>query len=487
MKHNMRKPSVKAVRRKSAPTALLRNTAIVVLAAGKGTRLKSRHPKVLHAIGGKPLLLHVIAAAAQVVPCDHIYAVIGHEAERVRQAAGHTGVHFVLQSQQRGTGHALMCAREQWHNYESVVVLSGDVPLIQPATIRRLAEFRAQNSAAMAILTALPDDPTGYGRIVRQRGPRVSAIVEQNALRGKQADIREINSGIYAFRTPPLLEHLSKLGTDNPHHEYYLTDIVGLLVASGERVVALSAERTDEVLGVNTRAELARLDAILRRKKTDALMASGVTFLRPETCLIDADVEIGADTTVDPFVQIFGKTTIGSECHIGSFTAIQDSRVGDFVEIRQGCIMNQTTVHHRAVLGPYAHARPESEIGEGAHVGNFVETKKTRLGKNSKANHLTYLGDAEIGQGVNIGAGTITCNYDGVHKHKTVIADGAFIGSDTTLVAPVRVGAGAYIGAGSCITSEVPEDSLALARSLQVVKPGWARKRREQRADLPKR
>ena len=465
------------------PTAgKLEGFAIAILAAGKGTRLKSKHPKVLHAVGGKPLLLHVIEAARQVMPADRIFAIIGHEAEGVRQAVAHSGVNFVLQPEQRGTGHALVCAAQALAPYANVLVLSGDVPLIRPQTIRALAEFHLQHGGAMAVLTARPPDAYGYGRIVRRRGAEIAAIVEQKALRGKQERIAEINSGIYAFRVKDLLARLTDLTNDNFHHEYYLTDIAALLVRARQKVMALEAENAHEVLGVNTRAELAQLDVLLRRRKAEELMSAGVTLLRPETCLIDDQVQVGADTVIEPFVHLSGKTIIGSDCRIGSFSIIRDSEIANGVEIRPGCVITGSRVHRAAVLGPYSHLRPGSEIGEGAHVGNFVETKKSRLGKGAKANHLSYLGDSDIGANVNVGAGTITCNYDGISKHPTIIEEGAFIGSDATLVAPVRIGAGAYIAAGSCITQDVPPDALALGRAYQTVKEGWAKKRREARA-----
>ncbi len=457
--------------------------AIAILAAGKGTRLKSRHPKVLHEIGGKPLLAHVVAAAAQVVPAENIFAIIGHEAEKVRAAVEATGIGFVLQREQRGTGHAMMEARDVLAPFEHVLVLSGDVPLIAPQTIARVRDFHTQSHAAMTVLTAEPADPTGYGRIFRRiakgkQTDEIERIVEQKALRGKEAEQREINSGIYAFATKPLYQHIGQLGTDNAHHEYYLTDVAELLRKAGAKVLALRAEDASEVLGVNTRVELAELDAKLRARKARELMLAGTTIFRPETCDIDADVEIGTDTVIEPFVQLIGGTKIGADCRIRSYSVITNCAIGDNVLIRPGCILEDSIVRNGAQLGPYSHLRPGSDIGEGAHVGNFVETKKTRLGKGSKANHLTYLGDAEIGAGVNVGAGTITCNYDGVNKNVTTIEDGAFIGSDTTLVAPVRVGRDAYIGAASCITEDVPQDSLAVARGRQVNKQGWAKERR---------
>jgi len=452
---------------------------IAIMAAGKGTRLKSKHPKVLHRIGGKPLLGHVIAAAAKIVPPTDIYAIVGHEAQRVRETVQETGVNFVLQPEQRGTGHAIMCAREALSSYDHFLVLSGDVPLIRPETIARLRDVHLDRGAAMTILTAVPSDPTGYGRIVRKDGTdEVEAIVEHKAATSEQRAIREINSGIYAFSVQALFSRIDKLTTDNPHGEFYLTDMAAILKQDGQKVVALAAAEVNEVLGVNTRAELAELDAYLRAEKCRELMAAGVTIFRPDTCVIDSDVTAAPDTVIEPFVQLLGKTTVGSDCTVRSFSVIENCAIGDGVLVQNGCIMRDSRVEARAVLGPYSHIRPASEICEGAHVGNFVELKKTRLGRGSKANHLTYLGDAVIGEAVNVGAGTITCNYDGKHKHQTVIEDGAFIGSDSTLVAPVRVGRDSYVGAASCITEDVPGDSLALGRSRQVVKEGWARKKR---------
>ena len=457
--------------------------AIAIMAAGKGTRLKSKYPKVLHEVGGKPLLAHVIAAATQVVPAKDVYAIIGHEAARVREAVAHTGIGFVLQQPQRGTGHALMAAREALAPYDHVIVLSGDAPLITAQTISRLRDFHLARNAAMTMLTADLQDPTGYGRIIRKgKSDEVRAIVEEKSASPAQKKLREINSGFYAFAVKPLYTHIEELSTANAHQEYYLTDMAGVLAQAKAKVIACKTDSPGEILGSNTRAEMVTLDASLRLAKCRQLMTDGVTIFYPESCVIDSEVEVGADTVIQPFVQLLGKTRVGCDCRIESYTVIHDSEIGDGVHILPGCVIEHSRVGASAHLGPYSHLRPQSEIGEGAHVGNFVETKNVRLGKGSKANHLTYLGDAEIGEGVNIGAGTITCNYDGVHKHATVIGDGVFVGSDSTLVAPVKIGRGAYVGAASCITQDVPADSLALGRAQQVVKEGWAKKKREARA-----
>jgi bifunctional UDP-N-acetylglucosamine pyrophosphorylase / glucosamine-1-phosphate N-acetyltransferase len=457
--------------------------AVVIMAAGKGTRLRSRRPKVLHEVGGKALLSHVIATAAELAENDDIYVVIGHEAERVRNVVGGTGVQFVEQKEQRGTGHAIQCARKAVAAYDHILVLSGDVPLISSISLQHLMTMHLAQGAAMSILSAVPEDPTGYGRVIRRLAElsEVDAIVEQKALKPEQQRIGEINSGIYAFKTGPLLQHLDKLSTDNPHKEFYLTDMAAHLNAAGEKVVAVPAADANEILGGNTIAELVALDVKIRLATANRLMAAGVTIFRPETCVIDADVQVESDTIIEPFVQLLGKTKIGTECRIRSYSVIENCSLGNDVLIRQSCVLADSVVEDGARIGPFAHLRPGSEIGRDAHVGNFVETKNAKLGNGAKANHLTYLGDAEIGAGSNIGAGVITCNYDGVNKHQTRIGQGAFVGSDSTLVAPVAIGDGAYIGAASCITKDVPSGALAVGRSRQVTKEGWAAERRARR------
>jgi bifunctional UDP-N-acetylglucosamine pyrophosphorylase/glucosamine-1-phosphate N-acetyltransferase len=475
----MAKPAQKSPSLKASPIRL----AIVIMAAGKGTRLKSKHPKVLHEVGGKPILAHVISTAAKVVPAKDIFVIIGHEADQVRTAVGSTGVQFVLQAEQRGTGHALMAAQEALSPYDQVIVLYGDAPLITTETIQRMSAFHVSQKAAMTILSADLDDPFGYGRVIRKsaKSSEVRAIIEEKATNAQQKKIREINSGCYAFSVPTLYGHIGSLSTDNAHREYYLTDMAAVLGRARQRVVVLKTPNAAEVLGSNNRSEIVDLDARLRLAKCQQLMEEGVTIFYPQSCVIDSDVEIGADTVIEPFVQLRGTTKIGSDCRIRSYSVINNTEIGDGVVVLPGCIMDDSRIAHRATVGPYSRLRPGSDIGEGAHLGNFVETKKLKLGKGSKANHLTYLGDTEIGEGVNVGAGTITCNYDGVHKHKTVIEDGVFVGSDSTLVAPVRIGKGAYIAAASCITEDVPADSLALGRARQTVKEGWARAKRSQK------
>ncbi|TCK75665.1 bifunctional UDP-N-acetylglucosamine diphosphorylase/glucosamine-1-phosphate N-acetyltransferase GlmU [Acidipila rosea] len=454
--------------------------AIVIMAAGKGTRLKSKRAKVLHEIGGKALLRHVIDAAAQIVEPKDIFVVVGHQAGQVKSAVEATGVRFVEQAEQRGTGHAIQCAQSAVAGYDNLLVLSGDVPLLKTETIAQVRDFHLEQQAAMTILTAEPADPTGYGRVLRKSAgsAEVEAIVEQKSLTPEQARVREINTGIYAFAAEPLFARISALETNNAHGEYYLTDMAKLLSADGARVVAVKTGNAVETLGANTIAEMMQLDAAMRMETAQRLMASGVTIFRPETVTIDSQVKVGADTVIEPFVQLLGDTVIGEDCRIRSYSVLENATLADKVLVRQGCVILEARVESGALLGPYSHLRPGSEIGQEAHVGNFVETKKVKLGKGSKANHLSYLGDAEIGSGVNIGAGVITCNYDGVNKHRTLIGDRVFVGSDSTLVAPLVIGNGAYVAAGSAITEDVPEDALALGRARQVTKPDWATTRK---------
>src|SRR5215472_12286153 len=485
MNQKKRKSSLQArssISRKTAAKTTAR-IAVAVMAAGKGTRLKSQLPKVLHEVGGMPLLEHVIRTATCLVQPSDVDAIIGHEAERVRAAMAHTGINFILQSEQRGTGHALMIAQEALSGYDHVIVLSGDAPMISSATIRNLRDFHLAEHAAMTLLSAELENPTGYGWILRKssKSAEVLGIVEEKSATAAQKKLREINSGFYVFDVKELYSRIGELSTDNPHQEYYLTDMARVFRNARKRVVAWKTAIPSEVLGGNTRAELADIDQQIRFTKCRQLMADGVTIFYPATCVIDADVEIAPDSVIEPNVQLLGKTKIGANTCIRSYCVIRDSEIGSDVTVRPGSIIEGSQIASGAIIGPYSHLRPGSHIGERAHVGNFVETKKIKLGKGSKANHLTYLGDAEIGDSVNIGAGTITCNYDGVHKHKTIIDDGVFIGSDSTLVAPIRVGKGAYVGAASCITENVPDDALAIGRGRQVVKEGWARQKRAER------
>jgi len=456
--------------------------AIVILAAGKGTRLKSARAKVLHRAGGRSLIEHVVRACQPLKPRE-IIAVVGHQAEDVTAGVAPLDVKTALQQPQRGTGHALLVARRAIPSRAKfVVLLPGDAPLIRTETLAALISAHRQAGAAATILSAEIENPAGYGRIVRSASGAVSAIVEDAALSGEQRAIREINSSIYCFTLEKLWPCLASLKPQNVHKELYLTDAVAALRQKGENVQAVLAADTDEVLGCNTRADLAAVDSVFRRRKRAAIMDAGVTIELPETVLIDPDVVIGADTCIEPCVQLLGKTRIGTSCTIRTGSVLADAVLEDNVLVKPHTMVLASHLSRGTQVGPFAHLREGTRLEENARVGNFVEVKKSVLGEGVKSMHLTYLGDARVGAGTNIGAGTITCNYDGVHKNPTTIGKRVFIGSDTALVAPVRVGDGAYIGAGSVITKNVPPDALGLARGQQVNKLGWAAARRREMA-----
>jgi bifunctional UDP-N-acetylglucosamine pyrophosphorylase/glucosamine-1-phosphate N-acetyltransferase len=410
--------------------------------------------------------------------------VVGHGAEEVTASlAGRPHLQFVLQSQQLGTGHALLQTRSALAGKTgTVLLLYADVPLLQSSTLARLIETHQSARAAATVLTAELDDPYGYGRIVRDRSGRIVRIVEERDASGEERAIREINSGIYAFALAPLFDALDGLAADNAQGEYYLTDLVSIYRRKNQRVETLLIEAPDELRGVNSRVDLADLGRVLRARKNRALMLDGVTLEDPATTYVDDDVVVGPDTVIAPGVLLEGRTRVGRGCRIGPGARLTNATLADDVTVLDRSVIVESTVDAGASIGPFAHVRPQSIVGEHARVGNFVELKKTKIGRGSKANHLAYLGDATIGDDVNVGAGTITCNYDGVNKHPTIIEDGVFIGSDTQLIAPVRVGRGAYVAAGSSITADVPPDSLAIARGRQENKVGWAVKRRARRS-----
>ena len=452
---------------------------VVILAAGLGTRMKSRQAKVLHRAGGKALVEHVVDTALELAPPERVFVVVGHQAEQVRKAVRTPGVAFIEQTEQKGTGHALMVAREALAGMRGyLMILYGDSPLLRAETLRQLMAEAAATDAAGVLLSAHMDDPTGYGRVIRDGRGRVQAVVEQKAGTPEQLALREANMGIYCYRADLFWKHVDEIQPDNPAHEYYLTDMVGILHRAGHAVAAMTIADAREALGINTRIELAEVDALLRDRKRRELMLAGVTIENPETVTIDGGVRIGMDTVIEPFARILGNSTIGENCRVGAGAVLTDTELADEVEIGPYTVITASRLARGAQAGPFARLRPGAEVEERAHIGNFVELKKTRLGAGSKAQHLAYLGDSQIGPGVNIGAGTITCNYDGHLKHPTVIGEGAFVGSNSTLVAPVEIGAGSYIAAGSVITEAVPADALAVGRSRQVNKADWARKRR---------
>jgi len=447
----------------------------LILAAGKGTRMKSRKAKVLHQAGGAPLIEHVVAAARPLTP--EIIVVIGHQAEKVRECIPEAT--FVEQKEQLGTGHAVGVARDQFNGYYGeLLVLPGDVPLIETQTLRKFAEFHREGKYAASVLTADVPNPFGYGRIVRRGDNEVEAIVEHRDATPQILAIHEINSSIYVFDAPLLFDALSKVRNQNAQKEYYLTDVVGILVQQGKKVGAFKAPHPNEILGINTRAELAGIDRIMRRRKCESLMAEGVTIVDPDSTFIDAAVRIGPDSIIYPSVQIYGRCVIGEDVTIHSFSRISNSRIGNRSVVLEGCVLVDSELGEDISIGPFAHIRMNTKLEDGVKVGNFVEIKKSQLGAKTKSMHLTYLGDATIGKDCNIGAGTITCNYDGVNKNPTIIEDRVFIGSDSQLIAPVKIGTGAYVAAGSSITEDVPAESLAIARGRQAVKEGWVRERK---------
>ncbi|HXM44176.1 MAG TPA: bifunctional UDP-N-acetylglucosamine diphosphorylase/glucosamine-1-phosphate N-acetyltransferase GlmU [Bryobacteraceae bacterium] len=453
---------------------------VVILAAGLGTRMKSRKAKVLHRAGGRYLIEHVLRTAQALAPPERIFVVVGHQAADVRAALQTPGIGFIEQAEQKGTGHALMVAADTLSRLDGrLVILYGDCPLVRPQTLAGLVAAQQSSGAAGAILTAVMDDPTGYGRVLRDGGGHVTGVVEQRAGTPEQLAIREANMGLYCYRAGAFWGHIQELRPNNPAREYYLTDMVEILHRAGHAITAFRIDDPHEVLGINDREELAVVDRLLRARKVRDLMLSGVTIEKPETVTVDPDVSIGMDTVVEPFAQILGHTAIGENCRIGACSIVRDSELADEVEVGPFTIIGTSRLERGAHAGPYARLRMENHVEAGAHVGNFVELKKTRLGAGSKAMHLAYLGDSEIGPRVNVGAGSITCNYDGSRKHPTKIGAGAFIGSNSTLVAPVEVGEGAYLAAGSVITSDVPAEALGVARARQVNKEDWARKRRE--------
>jgi bifunctional UDP-N-acetylglucosamine pyrophosphorylase/glucosamine-1-phosphate N-acetyltransferase len=451
--------------------------------------MRSELAKVLHRAGGLPLIEHVVRAC-QPLKAAQTIAVVGHQAEEVGAVVTALGAQTVLQQPQRGTGHAMQVARRAIRSRAKLaIVLPGDAPLLRTETLKALLDTHRRGEAAATILTAEIDDPTDYGRIVRDTEGRVVAIVEEKSATPEQRAIREVNSSIYCFTLAKLWPCLNALRPENAHKELYLTDAIAMLRERNERVLAEVAADAREILGCNTRAHLADVDRIFRARNAAALMESGVTIYLPETVVVDPGVTAGPDSVIEPGVQLLGNTRIGARCTIRTGSVLQDARVDDGAVIGAHSLIDSSRVGTKAQIGPFSRLRPGTDIRAGAHVGSFVEMKKTVLGEGSKAPHLSYLGDATIGRETNVGAGTITCNYDGVSKHPTTIGNRVFIGSDTALVAPVRIGDGAYVGAGSVITENVPADALAIARGRQANKPGWAAARRKemQRAAKSKR
>jgi bifunctional UDP-N-acetylglucosamine pyrophosphorylase / glucosamine-1-phosphate N-acetyltransferase len=458
-----------------------KDVVIVILAAGKGTRLKSALAKALHPAGGRSLVEQVVIACSP-VKAKKVIAIVGHQAEQVSKAIESYDVQAVLQQPQKGTGHAMLVAKRALGNAKIAIVLPGDAPLIRAETLKTLLAAHRAGNAAATILSVVLGDPSGYGRIVRKSETYVGAIVEDSQLTAEQRELNEINSSIYCFTLAKLWPALAKVKPNNKHREIYLTDAIAVLAASGETVLAQIAPDAREGLGCNTRADLAEVDRIFRDRKREGLMAAGVTIQLPETVLVDPDVAAGEDCTLEPGVQLLGKTKLGARCKIATGSVLADAILGDDVTVRAHSLIEESRLEDGTIVGPFARLRPGTHLKAGARVGNFVETKKAVIGEGAKVPHLSYIGNTKIGSKTNIGAGTITCNYDGVNKHQTTIGNKVFIGSDSVLVAPVRIGDGAYVAAGSAITENVPAEALGIARGRQANKKGWAAKRRRELA-----
>ncbi len=440
--------------------------------------MKSHVPKVLHHISGFTLIERVLRTADALAPAS-ITLVVGHGADEVSASLGSSrNLRFVVQEKQLGTGHALLQTRPLLEGKSGVVVLlSGDVPLLTSNTLKSLIETHEQSEAAATVVTAEMPRPFGYGRIIRTNG-RITRIVEERDASPAQRKVTEINSGIYAFDLEPLFAALDSIGTSNNQGEYYLPDLVAIFRKQKRTVATWTVEHAEEIRGINSRTELAEVSAMVRQQKNEELMAAGVTLIDPATTYVDSDVVVGADTVIHPCVFLEGSTEIGAACEIHSGSRIVNSTLGDRVCVRNHTVVTDSTIDAGAFLGPFAHIRPGSQVGEDAHIGNFVELKKTAIGKGAKANHLAYLGDATIGAATNVGAGTITCNYDGEKKHQTAIGNNVFIGSNSTLVAPITLADGSYIAAGSTVTKDVPAGALAIGRARQENKEGWVTRRK---------
>ncbi len=447
----------------------------IVLAAGEGKRMKSKKSKVVHEICGKPIIKWVHDSIKK-SGIDESVFIVGHKAEQVKECLGNN-VLYAVQENQLGTGHAVMQAKEYLKDKEGyVVVLCGDTPVISSKTISNTIEFHKNSKNAATVITAVLDNATGYGRIVRNKKGAVLKIVEHRDASEEERNIKEVNSGMYCFNIKDLLESLDELNNNNSQGEYYLTDTLEILISSGKKVGALKVEDNNEILGINNRVQLSEATEILRNKIIEKHLLEGVTILSPKDTYINSEVVIGMDTIIYPGAIIEGKTKIGENCIIGPNSRIVDSQISDFVEINNSVVL-KSMVDEKTKIGPFAYLRPESQIGKEVKIGDFVEVKKSVIGDNTKVSHLTYIGDAEIGENVNLGCGVVLVNYDGKKKNKTIVGDNAFVGCNVNLISPVVVKSNSYIAAGSTITDEVPENSLAIARCKQVVKEDWVIKK----------
>jgi bifunctional UDP-N-acetylglucosamine pyrophosphorylase/glucosamine-1-phosphate N-acetyltransferase len=452
----------------------MHDVCAIVLAAGQGTRMRSDLVKTLHSVNGLPMVGYVLEVCRR-LGVKRTLVVIGHQAERMRAALGDAPVEFIMQVEQRGTAHAVLQAEAALQGFEGdVLVLNGDVPLLSEALLQRLVATHRKARAHASLVTTRLANPTGYGRVLRDRRGAFRAIVEEIEATPAQRCVTEINAGLYCFRAPGVFAALHKVKPSRVKQELYLPDVLPILQKAGGRIATVLDEDPQEVLGINTRAELAEASGILRRRIVDRLMAEGVTCLDPASAYVSSLATVGRDTTLYPGVQIEGRTSIGEECTIHAGCRIRDSHLGNRVTALDGSVIVQSEIADDCSIGPYAHLRPGNRLKRKVKIGNFVEVKKSVIGEGSKAPHLTYVGDATLGDRVNIGAGTITCNYDGFAKHQTIIGDEAFIGSNSSLVAPLKIGRGAIVAAGSAITQEVPPDAVAFGRAMQVNKEGRA-------------
>jgi len=456
----------------------MQDLGIILLAAGQGTRMKSALPKVLHDLGGKALFLHALGTARRLDP-GIVAVVVGHGADAVQRAYAGEDVLWVIQQKQLGTGHAVLCVQEAFHGFDGeVVILSGDVPMIQEKTLRRMIEHHRGQRAAVTLLSALLEEPMGYGRILRDGHGTIVGIVEEKDATEAQRKVREVNAGIYIASAPFLFAALSGVKNDNQQGEYYLPDIVAIGLAQGKIVESVRVDDTSEMMGINSREELAFMEKNLREKINKKWMAAGVTLTDPDTTYIEEGVTIGRDTVIGPNTHLKGKTTVGERCQIDGSAFLTDMEIGDEVLLRFSVVLTGSRIDRGAIIGPFAHLRPGTHLGCHVHIGNFVEAKAAHVGDGTKANHLTYLGDVTIGRDTNIGAGTITCNYDGFQKYKTTIGDRVQVGSDTTLVAPISLGDDVYVATASTVRHDVPAGALVFNDREERVREGWTEQKR---------
>jgi len=454
---------------------------VVILAAGLGTRMKSKRVKVLHSLCGKPMILHLLQRI-KTLPVNRVILVLGHQSEKVKEAVLGTypKTLFAYQSKQLGTGHALAQAEKLFVGMDrTILILNGDTPLISHDTLISFIENHLKHDATLSLLSVKLDHPTGYGRVVRDKRGKLKKIVEEKDANSVEKKIQEVNAGIYLVDSKFVFDRIDRLEVNNAQKEYYLTDILAIAVDEKKRVESYLSDNSEEVMGINSRLDLSRAEKVLRGRIAEKWMKEGVTLVDADRTYIDDDVTIGLDTVIYPGVSILKGSRIGEECTIYSNVTISNSEVKAKSTIKECCIISDAQIEEGVIIGPFAHLRPGTHLKKESHIGNFVEIKKSEIGERTKVNHLSYIGDSLLGKRVNVGAGTITCNYDGVQKHQTVIGDDVFIGSDTQFVAPVRVESGSLIGAGSTIIKNVPKDSLALSRSPQIIKKGWVAKKRQ--------